>query len=344
MKQSIILAVQIILWTAFLSFDASAQLGFQNPFFVAAEIRAVASGGCATPNAPSGTSWSDGSPDGHITWTDPSGSFDGIEVWRSDNGAASAVLAGNIGPASQSYFDANTIDDGHVYIYKTRSTNACGTQSAFSNTVTNDIFVDVVYYNAFEQAAGSSKTATVDTAGFGSLTEQGGTVTSTTGVKNNASAFTSAAGHYLKSASASGNALFASDFTISIWVYVTSLPGSSSSITFRPSNGDILLSVDSVGTLSWSPAADSTATASLGALNTWHSVILYATAGEVGISVDGGTFSTNADGANLTSGDDFIDIAFGGVTVLDGRADEIGIFPRALSQAEATSISGGRFK
>lgn len=356
-------------WIALFMLSACAcfgQTGLRSPAFVA-NLHPAPSGGCATPNAPTNLliDYGGDPPNFDIAWTAPTGSLDGQELWRSEDGAGFILIFGGLGPSTGGVTPDDALNaesaipavgDGHVYIYKARATNACGTQSPFSNTVTNDIFFDAVSYYRMEEAAGNSRTATIDSAGFGSLTEQDGTVSQNAGgINNNCAAFTSIAGHSLKSTNQKGVGILNVNFSIGVWIYVTALPiAVNNDLITREVNDDCHLDLDTSGTLNWVPDPTASAvSATLGSLNTWHYAVVVANwdSGDTSISVDGSIFTTQAGGVgSFPDGDDFLYVVppFGGLVVLNGRIDELCIWPRVLSQAEVTSLYGGgtapRFK
>lgn len=330
-----------------------------SPCYTACFLKSMGGGGgCSAPSAPTGLAIDQVSspPDSILSWTE-TGSLDGVEIWESKDGAA-FLLKDSVGPNTGgagmgTWLDYDAIyNDGFVHVYEVRATNiGVGCASSFSASVTNDIFYDVVYYNRLLDDQGDPRAAAIDTVGFGSLEEQVGEIPQVTGINNFACSFSSANGRYFRSANEAGGTLFSSDFTITFWIYCTSLPDSTSSILIRESSDDLRVTLDSSGNLKWYPANSPTPpSVALGSLNAWHLVVAICDVdGDAPyLSVDGGTLvAGSGDGAPFD--DDYLSICPPGATAtLDGRIDELSIWPRALSQAEVVSLYGGgtngRFK
>ncbi len=303
----------------------------------------AAGGGCATPNAPTGcgaNSVTD-TPRIDVTWTQPAGSYDGIEVWTSTDAGSYAYTTNADNAAIFVTIDNQQVGDGHVYIYKVRSTNSCGTQSAFSNTITNDIFVDATHYWTLNETSGNNR---VDSIGGLTLTEFSGNVASAAGVHNNASDFRSDQTKSLQTASWN----LIPECTIVFWFYLDS--DTNGRIVAKDSgDGEWEFNVNDVcgvAMMAFEYGADGPSDyVPVGAFMSWHLIV-----GEILsdnsmlLSVDGSEFTPlSAAEPSNASGVLVVGRAFS-MDTSPCMVDELSIWPRALSQAEVNSLAAGRFR
>ncbi len=299
----------------------------------------VAAGGCATPSAPTGIGY-DGvsdAPNHDVTWTDV-GAADGVEIWASIDGGSFAYYANQAatGGGANTAITSGTIGDGHVYIYKVRATNACGTQSAFSGTVTNDVFTDATHYWTVNETILNSRLDSAGSANFAIAA-----VPSVTGIRGNGVSYTLVGGGCPQLVSSSVSE--SGDFTFGCWFKLNGTSHSEELGMVGDYDGDgfvrLAMGPNYAGaSFSWQEGQ--AVITNFTSDTSWHLVIGTFSGSTASISLDGGAFITTS-GDPPSTRTQFGVTGNAGADVLVGVSDEPFVFARAISQAEVISIFAG---
>lgn len=197
---------------------------------------------------------------------------------------------------------------------------------------------NATYYWTMDETSGNTR---LDSVGEGHLAETTTAVASVAGKKSNAADWPPGTGT-LESTIGFGDTQYPASVTL--WVNVDNLPVAFGNIFSALNNDDPYIRVTSGGNIVAGSVTDGDLiTGSLGALDTWHSIVLTISAGrEMTLYIDSvssgtGSLSIDPSGASWR---------FGAITALDAAIDEAAIFVRVLNQTEVNTIwnsSAGTF-
>lgn len=190
------------------------------------------------------------------------------------------------------------------------------------------LFDGLTHYWTLNEPAGNSRPDAVAAANF---IESGGAVASAAGINDDAAN----GNNDVKYLSISSGIVMAQPSTLAFWVKMNSLPGGT--VFFYISGGatDPYIKLDSIGNVIPGNFTNGDLTPSpLGALATWHLVVLRIFGGFWDISVDDGIVSSSSGVDPASSGIDIL----GASSAFDGMMDDMAIWNRSISNAELTEL------
>lgn len=197
------------------------------------------------------------------------------------------------------------------------------------------LFDELIHYWALGEAAAASR---LDTVGTCHLIETGGNVASAAGLHGNAANGNNDV-KYLSSVAQTRAGLNDDlDFSIALWIKMVGWPAGALPVFTGATAYDPKIAIDAFGDVQFYTNISGTfAFLPLGDLSVWHLLCLKSEAGVWSGSVDGDPFI----GSPGVLTNQFSFTLLGAGTAFNGMVDEMGIWNRALTDAEAALLWNG---